>query len=287
MMERNYPSDNIIIVYFGGNQYALDEVGEAPFKRQLFLAQIGSALQVKVYIEQYRSQNAFGNLIWQLNEIWPTGGWGTIEYGTTSVKGQVVGGRWKPIQYWLSEGLFTDIIIACGSQYCYVKNDFYLPTKVNILIQNINLTDGNPLNFYSASGVSLDAGPGFIHWFTVSGDGRVLDATVTDSATGAVVSHNLILRSTPADLGLKATDISLQVADSANSDQSVNIVLQKGNDHAALYVTLTTQAQGRFSRNAFLMRDNKVTVTFIPFGTLDLNLLRSTIRVEHVNQYLQ
>ena len=30
----------------------------------------------------------------QLNEIWPTGGWGSIEYGTASVPGQVRRRRW-------------------------------------------------------------------------------------------------------------------------------------------------------------------------------------------------
>jgi hypothetical protein len=30
------------------------------------------------------------------NEIWPTGGWGSIEYGS-AVPGQVEGGRWKPL----------------------------------------------------------------------------------------------------------------------------------------------------------------------------------------------
>lgn len=30
-----------------------------------------------------------------------TGGWGSIEYGTvTHTKGQVLGGRWKPLHHW-------------------------------------------------------------------------------------------------------------------------------------------------------------------------------------------
>lgn len=32
-------------------------------------------------IQARRSANQFGTLIWQLNEIWPTGGWGSLEYG--------------------------------------------------------------------------------------------------------------------------------------------------------------------------------------------------------------
>jgi len=36
---------------------------------------------VKSNIENRRSENEFGTVIWQLGEIWPTGGWGSLEYG--------------------------------------------------------------------------------------------------------------------------------------------------------------------------------------------------------------
>ena len=53
---------------------------------------------LKQDIEKHRSQNHFGLLVWQLNEIWPTGGWGSLEYGSRRA-GQVIGGRWKPLHY--------------------------------------------------------------------------------------------------------------------------------------------------------------------------------------------
>ena len=34
---------------------------------------IGQALQVKSIIEKRKSTNELGHLVWQLNEIWPTG----------------------------------------------------------------------------------------------------------------------------------------------------------------------------------------------------------------------
>ena len=45
---------------------------------------------------------------WQYNEIWPTGGWGSIEYGTP-VQGQVVGGRWKPLQHFLRRSVYATV----------------------------------------------------------------------------------------------------------------------------------------------------------------------------------
>ena len=81
MAQRNYPCDSLIVAYFGTPSADLDAVGEGAFKKQLWLCMAGMALKVKAEVEHYRSQNIFGLLVWQLNEIWPTGGWGSVEYG--------------------------------------------------------------------------------------------------------------------------------------------------------------------------------------------------------------
>jgi len=110
MSQRNYPCDNISIVYWGNQDFTA--VGEAAFKRQLYRCLIGQALVLKSDIETRRSTNEFGTVTWQLNEIWPTGGWGSIEY---PVKGQVVGVRWKPVHYWFRRSIFADVMATCGN----------------------------------------------------------------------------------------------------------------------------------------------------------------------------
>ena len=62
--QRNYPCDSIVLTYFGGSRQQLDEVGEAALKAQLFKCLVGSALILKGYIEQHRSTNTFGLMIW-------------------------------------------------------------------------------------------------------------------------------------------------------------------------------------------------------------------------------
>ncbi len=42
---------------------------------------LGSALELAADISQRRSRNEFALLVWQLGEVWPTGGWGSLEYG--------------------------------------------------------------------------------------------------------------------------------------------------------------------------------------------------------------
>ena len=58
----------------------------------------------------------------------------------------------------------------------------------------------------------------------------------------------------------------------------------------ALYVTLTTLAEGRFGDNAFLLTPHmgEVTVPFVPVGAAgaDVALLTSSLRVEHLAMYL-
>ena len=100
MAERNYDCDPIISRYFGeeaASVASLNTTGEHKFKKQLYQCMLGQALEIKSDIEARRSSNTYGIIVWQFNEIWPTGGWGSIEYGTPR-EGQVIGGRWKPLQ---------------------------------------------------------------------------------------------------------------------------------------------------------------------------------------------
>eukprot|EP00041_Stephanoeca_diplocostata_P018439 m.386275 g.386275 ORF g.386275 m.386275 type:complete len:512 (+) comp21014_c0_seq6:294-1829(+) len=114
MSERNYPCDSMISVYFGKKgMAAVNATGPAAFQQQLFQCMIGQALVTKQNIETTRSCNRFGTLVWQLNEIWPTGGWGSIEYGNPRFKNQVIGGRWKPLQHWYRASLYADVMASC------------------------------------------------------------------------------------------------------------------------------------------------------------------------------
>ena len=69
----------------------------------------------------------------------------------------------------------------------------------------------------------------------------------------------------------------------AGSDGSVDVTVTT--DRFALFVTLTTLAQGRFSDNAFVMLPGKKTLKFFPFKGFVLAELKSTLRVEHTATY--
>jgi hypothetical protein len=72
--ERNYPCEAWIYSYF--RIIDLNQTGAEAFQRQLYYCMFGQALRLKAQVEGSRSKNIFGLLLWQYNEVWPTGGWG-------------------------------------------------------------------------------------------------------------------------------------------------------------------------------------------------------------------
>jgi hypothetical protein len=64
---RNWNPSNIINVFFGAAAMAaMSEIGEIPFKRQLYQSMVGQALFLKTEIEGWRAQNVFGTTIWSV-----------------------------------------------------------------------------------------------------------------------------------------------------------------------------------------------------------------------------
>ena len=58
---------------------------------------------VFLQVETFRATNIWGTLTWQLNDVYPSGSWGSLEYGPEGRAGQVVGGRWKVLHYVLRQ----------------------------------------------------------------------------------------------------------------------------------------------------------------------------------------
>ena len=205
------------------------------------------------------------------------------------------GGRWKPAHYWLKDYLFTDRIITCGegrsadTQLCYVRNDVYDAVIGNVLIYAVDLTNSAVTVHYRSNPVTLASGPGTIHWFDIpavkNSNSTILKAVFIDSVTSDIVARNTILFTIPQHLTLQPVQLTATVSSSIRADASVDVYISKQGAPAAVWVTLTTQAQGRFSDNAFVMEDDEVVVQFIPFGPLDTALLQTTLRVETANDY--
>lgn len=327
MAQRNYPSDNIIGSYFGAGVIpSLGDVGAAPFKRQLYFALIACALQQKSHIEQLRSAPSWGTIIWQLGEVWPTTGWGSLEYGVADgsfTGGQVAGGRWKPLHYALEKVLFRDVIIACSSSAaCYVRNDAPLTgASGNVTLQAISIENGAPVGPPLAT-VPVALAPGgsgasSVAWFCINaadapsigcnsradiltavgcagnGSDCAVVATLRDETSAAVIAQNVLFQAPPSDL-LLARGVTVTTAVGAqNADGSVPVTVTVTGG-AALHVLLSTLAQGRFTENAWpLLAPGAHETTFISIvragaggPPINATLLEESLRVDHVAMYV-
>jgi beta-galactosidase/beta-glucuronidase len=272
---------------------------------------LGQMLQQKGDIEARRTANSQGMVTWQLNEIWPTGGWGSLEYGTVGfTKGQVLGGRWKPLHYLYASHLYRDAVIICGdSGQCLLKNDNALSgfkgtweTRLQKLGQAKEIALG-------MGKVDLPRGSGAAEWVCVGGDAApcpalsevlsshgcasdgsdcLLRAVLTDHDDNIADDH-VDLLAPPVQLALPSATINVTVVPDKAKDGSVSVLLTA--DTTAVLVMLTTGEQGVWSDNALMTlapeEQREVRLRPIPGAEpIDVKALAADLRVEHLAQYI-
>lgn len=183
-----------------------------------------------------------------------TGGWGSIEYGNPKFPGQVIGGRWKPLQHWFQASIFADVMATCdGTGLCYIRNDNTASFSGKLSIVATDFQSGADKVLLQEQ-VTLPAGAGAVKWFRVPGiaglkrSTSVLEAVVNGD-DDVVRSINVIPLSTPEHMMLSDSKLSITTS-RAEDGFSVHVSCEA----VAMYVTLTTLAHGRFERNAFLLR---------------------------------
>ena len=245
-----------------------------------------------------------------------------MEYGTVGwTKGQVLGGRWKPLHYEMKRSLYTNQLVTCGSDLnhggggksskahvCYALNDGIDAFEGQVVISALPLVQSAAAVTAAAAAtatatavapapqvlnLTMAAGPGIRQWFTVSDSmwelglagTHVLVVDVTDAASNTVVHNHVILLTTPKKLSLAKATVKYTLGGALNQDGSVPIAVTS--DEVALFVTFTTLAQGRFTDNSFHVTPSKpVQIDFVPFANFSRAELQSTLRVEHLQQNL-
>jgi len=253
-------------------------------------------------------------------QIWPTNGWGSTEYGCANgeTPGQVLGGRWKPLHYWLKSHLFAAQLAACDATgVCFVRNDdAQAALNATLTITAVSTRTGSGAAL-SSTRVSLPRGAGALTWACMGGTGLpplgcdppgtvlaaagcaangtdcVLAHRLTDAASGAVLATSTQLWAVPSALALTpgvrvAAAVGVQAPDGS---VPVTLTVSGG---AALLVLLSSAAQGRWTDNALpLVPPGQVQLTFLPMPRqgggavppVDAALLASSLRVEHLGLY--
>lgn len=280
-------------MYFGKKGQDFNATGEIPFKKGLYQCMIAQAIEIKQNIETRLSANTFGIIVWQYNEIWPTGGWGSIEYGNPNMPGQVIGGRWKPLQYWYAKSIYADVMSTCGTGgECYIRNDAPKPFKGTLTLRSTAFVDGKVSELIKRD-LSLPAGAGVLQWFhsdevaALNGSTHILESIVT-SSDGSVASSNVIPFATPEKMMLAKSNVVVTAVTKENGDMVAHVTT----DAVAMYVTLTTLAHGNFEDNSFLLVPPGRDVKFLPaapspHGSMKecFSAFANSLRVEDVSAY--
>jgi beta-mannosidase len=203
---------------------------------------------IKGRVEMMRAQNSFGALIWQLNENWPTGGWGTLEYGPRlGMQNQVAGGRWKPIMYVLRRTTFQDVTVACGAEsLCYAINDGLLPQTFTLSVEAWSLSAATALSRIKKT-IALPSGR-LINFFDVSA-ALVYDTDVVLLVSTEGIPLDVYLPAVPTNLPLQESHCSIKLRPVGSSQLVID--LEVNCEKLALYVWISTAIEGYFSDNAF------------------------------------
>jgi beta-mannosidase len=244
------------------------------------------------------------------------GGWGSIEYGTP-VKGQSIGGRWKPLQHLLRRSVFATVGAAClDDGRCYVRNDGKTAFSGSLRLTLTELATG-AVAWSSTVPLSIARGAHAVQWVCVKGsstpatnctswatiltDARCTRATCVfnadvlgpaDTAAAAntiadtpPLSSNQQLLLPPGELKVVADAVVTATIGTARADGQIPVTVKA--TATALLVTLTTLAHGMFSDNVFLLTQHApMELLFTPYGPVDEAALRASLRVVHLAQYL-
>jgi len=111
-----------------------------------------------------------------------------------------------------------------------------------------------------------------------------------------VLATNTMLQAPPSQLAFsRAVQVTAVVGALAPDGSSIPVTLSCSASGAALFVTLTTLAQGRFSENLLpiLPAGSNTTVLFVPILAagegglpMDAALLASSLRIDHLALYV-
>lgn len=178
----------------------------------------------------------------------------------------------KPLMHLLESSLFVDQIAACGAgDLCYVRNDYFDKVTLAATFEAFSLTETKPRRIHK---YKAELQPGSIDWFELPLN-FTLDIQVTlvrlkvyhDSfVSNPRISESVYLKDMPKNIKGLHNRVHVDITEiraSKNGDAEIVLV----SDKLALFVVLTTRAEGIFSQNC-------------------INTLKVTLRVEHLGLYM-
>lgn len=160
----------------------------------------------------------------------------------------------------LKSSLFVDQIVACGKgDLCYVRNDHFETVKVTLTFEAWDLQYSTKLGKHEFTN---ELSGGSIHWFELPSnftlDSQVILVQLKAFENSLLlpkykITQSVYLKDTPKSIRGLENPVHIEILDIYRTkDAGAAIVLRS--NKLALFLVLTTRAEGAFSDNCFFLR---------------------------------
>jgi beta-mannosidase len=237
------------------------------FPNFVYLSQIQQGLAIKAAVEYWRSlkPHCMGTIYWQLNDTWPVASWSSLDYG----------GRWKAMHY-LVRRFFQPVAVAAipsddGATIRFsLVNDTMAEVSVDLSISMVTMSgEVRPLKSVQAM-CSPDA--------AVTATSIDVSEVPSDcllawhfTASNGMGGQGHYVNGTYKALELEPSGLTV-LREEIEEDGTIELtVTAKG---LALFVMIETDAEGRYSDNAFdLTAGESRRIVFTPSAPLSRGVL--------------
>lgn len=269
----------------------------------IYLSQINQAVSVKIQTEFYRqarsSLNAVGEgftmgaLYWQLNDVWQTPSWSSIEYG----------GRWKMLHYYAIE-FFAPIIVTshlsrANDLSIYIVSDKLHEQNncsVNLIIYNWNSMI--PVHMLSFDNIKIEPNKAMLvttiwldELLEKMNCGSMADAkkfciirlTLKDNNTLQIAPDNYVYPIALKNINIPLANVTVKINTNHLPGKFSNYPdyeIELTTNNIALFVFLQVESiRGRFSENGFHMFEERKYIQFHAYESITPDILQKDIQV--------
>ncbi|XP_054169104.1 beta-mannosidase-like [Oppia nitens] len=265
----------------------------------IYLSQIAQSMSLKAETEFYRRNRnistfngegfTMGALYWQLNDIWQTPSWSSIEFG----------GKWKMAHYFVKT-MFDNLLVVPYEdkdvlKVTLIRDDYSGDIPMNLKIKVFKWSSLTPLLVINNIVMSRSMSALMIYENKTSEVLRaancvdrnqcVIEVTVDNQQNNWQTNNFLLLSPLKDAFGLKDPKIRIiQVSGPHNytPDYVYDIVLHTEN--IALFVwldfTLDSDILGEFSENGFLLSNEKKFIRFYSKNPIEVDKLKSQLIIK-------
>lgn len=231
---------------------ARDEV-HPELDRWIYLTQLTQALGIREALERHRASSGkyAGSLYWQLNDVWPTVSWSTVDHA----------GRWKLAHHAARRAnqprrVLPDRTDSRGRRFVMSNSSPEAISGSQLTFVHRSL-DGR-LTSHEEHEISLGAFNDAALEVRHTPSPQTVTSWVWTDSKGRELDRGERLHAKPAELPWPRATVQVQIQSQANE-------LALTTDSLAYGVRLSTDVPGRFSDNGFMLfPDEKRQITFLP-----------------------